>query len=114
VLSWTPPEAQKTELDLLSKQRTRVEPVILYARLRPRQYADLASFHKNERLLVKGHFWQMNRTATELEVRDAVLFHDPDWSRGALLGNPADIARCPVAINELTGLAPQQPGGFRH
>jgi hypothetical protein len=114
VLRWVPPEAQKAELDLLSKERTRVDPIILYARLQPRQYADLETLHKNDRLLVRGRFWEMNRSATELEVREAVLFHDPDWSQGVLLGNPADIARCPVAINELTGLAPQQPGGFRH
>jgi hypothetical protein len=55
----------------------------------------------------------MNRDVTEVEVRDAVLFEDRDWY-GAVLADPNVIATCPAAINELTGIAPTQPGGFKH
>ncbi|MBS1150943.1 MAG: hypothetical protein H6Q89_2641, partial [Myxococcaceae bacterium] len=42
------------------------------------------------------------------------LFEDRDFSRGVVLGDPNSVAQCPLAINELTGVAPVQPGGFRH
>ena len=63
---------------------------------------------------VKGRFWEMTRDMSEVEVRDVILFEDRDWSRGVILGNPDAIADCPMAINELTGIAPVQPGGFKH
>ena len=53
-------------------------------------------------------------TGDALEVRDGLIFDDRDWSSGVLLGRPQDVATCAVAINELTGTAPQQPGGFAH
>lgn len=115
VLAWRPPDLRKVELDLLGKMPTKVDPIIIYARLQPKQYVDLEKLYKNQRVLVKGRFWEMNKTVTELEVREAVLFNDIDWGKSKpLLGSPADVALCPVAINELTGLAPNQAGGFRH
>ena len=44
--------------------------------------------------------------------RDALIFEDRDFSRGVYLGDPNAVAACPLAINELTGVAPVQPGGF--
>lgn len=114
VLQWTPPDPRKTTLDLLGKVPQKVTPIIIYARLQPRQYIDVEKLFRGQRVMLKGRFWEMNKQVTELEVRDAVLFNDTDWSQGALLANPADVATCPAAINELTGVAPAQPGGFAH
>ncbi|MEW5740706.1 MAG: hypothetical protein AB1938_17395 [Myxococcota bacterium] len=114
VLQWTPPDPRKKELDLLSQHPTKVEPITIYARLQPRQYTDVEKLFRGQRVMLKGRFWEMNKQVTELEVRDAVIFKDTDWSQGVILANPAEIAACSAAINELTGIAPEQPGGFKH
>lgn len=114
VLAWYPPDPRKTELDLLSKHKEKVDPIIIYARLQPKQYTDVEKLYRNQRVLVKGRFWEMNKTVTELEVRDALIFNDTDWSRGVVLGDPGTISACPAALNDLTGLAPNQTGGFKH
>lgn len=114
VLQWIPPDPRKTQLDLLAKAPTKVDPVTIYVKLQAKQYADLEKFHRGQRVLVKGRFWEMNKTVTEIEVRDGILFADRDWSHGVVLANPADVDTCSAAVNELTGLAPQQPGGFAH
>ena len=114
ILQWTPPDPKKRVLDLLGKTAEKVEPITLYARLQPKQYADVEKLYKNQRVLVKGRLWEMNKTMTEIEIREAVIFNENDWDQGVVLGNPAEIALCPAALNELTGLAPVQPGGFQH
>lgn len=114
VLQWIPPDPRKTQLDLMAKAPTKVDPIIIYARLQPKQYTDVEKMYRGQRVMLKGRFWEMNKNVTELEVRDAIIFNDNDWSQGVVLGNPQEIAACPVAINELTGTAPVQPGGFKH
>lgn len=114
VLQWIPHDPRMDQLNLLAQAPVKVTPIFIYVRLQPKQYADLEKFRRGQRVLVKGRFWNMNKTATELEIRDAMLFDDRDWSTGVLLGRPEDIAACPAAINELTGTAPAQPGGFGH
>jgi hypothetical protein len=111
---WQPPHPRKTTLDFMSKNSKPPPPIRIIVKLAAKQFADLEKLHRGQRVLVKGRFWEMNKTFTELEVRDAWLFEDRDFSAGVMLGSPADVAQCPAAINELTGLAPQQPGGFKH
>jgi hypothetical protein len=114
VLQWTPPDPRKKELDLLGQLPEKVAPITIYARLQPKQYVDIEKLFRGQRVMLKGRFWEMNRQVTELEVRDAVLFNERDWTQGVVLANPADVATCSAAVNELTGIAPEQPGGFRH
>ncbi|PZR07685.1 MAG: hypothetical protein DI536_26615 [Archangium gephyra] len=114
VLQWEPPDPRRSQLDLLAQAPVKIPPVFIYVRLQSKQFADIEKFHRGQRVLVKGRFWEMNKTVTEFEIRDGLIFNDTDWSGGALIGRPEDVATCPVAINELTGLAPQQPGGFAH
>jgi hypothetical protein len=114
VLQWSPPDPRKKEFDFLGRLPQKVTPIVIYARLQPKQYLDVERLSRGQRVMLKGRFWEMNKTVTELEVRDAVLFNDVDWSLGVVLANPAEIASCPAAVNELTGLAPDQPGGFKH
>jgi hypothetical protein len=47
-----------------------------------------------------------------VELRDALLFQDRDWTQGNTLVDPAAVARCPLAVNDLMGMAPFQPGAF--
>ncbi|MGQ0508094.1 MAG: hypothetical protein ACT4TC_22575 [Myxococcaceae bacterium] len=95
--------------------RQKAPPKVkISARLAEQQYLDLSKLPKGARLLVRGRLWEMRPGAKELELRDALLFEDRDWSKGASLVDPASVHGCPFAVNELTGLAPQQPGGFAH
>jgi len=48
----------------------------------------------------------------DVELRDALIFQDRDWTQGSTLVDPNAVARCPLAVNDLTGAAPQQPGAF--
>lgn len=114
VLQWIPPDPRKKEIDLMGKLPEKVPPITIYARLQPKQYVDIEKLFRGQHVMLKGRFWEMNKQVTELEVRDAVLFNDPDWAQGVVLANPADVATCPAAVNELTGIAPDQPGGFHH
>lgn len=112
VLHWRPPPPRARPIDLLGRPAPRPDPITLYARLQPRQYLDLDRLAKGQRLLVKGRLWELNRSLSEIELREAVLLADPDWAQ-ATLARPAEVAACPAAVNELTGAAPQ-PGGFAH
>lgn len=114
VLQWVEPEPKRRTLDLLGATPTKTEPIVIYARLQPKQFADIEKLYRNQRVVVKGRLWEMNKTMTEIEVRDALLFNDNDWDQGVILGAPQEIEPCPAAINEITGLAPSQPGGFQH
>lgn len=114
VLQWIPQDPRMNQVNLLAQAPVKVDPVLIYVRLASKQYADIEKFHRGQRVLIKGRFWEMNKSATELEIREGLIFSDRDWSSGVLLGRPQDVATCPVAINELTGTAAQQPGGFAH
>ena len=115
ILQWTPPDVRSRELDLMGTSRSpKGEPITLYVRLQPKQYTDVEKVYRGQRVLVKGRFWEMNRTLSQIEIRDGLLFNDNDWDRGVVLGSPADIAQCPAALNDLTGIAPNQPSGFGH
>jgi hypothetical protein len=99
------------QLVLFANQKKEPE-VRITARLAALQYLDVTRLPKGTRLLVRGRFWEMSSDLNSLELRDALLFEDRDWSRGAALADPAVVAQCPLAVNELAGMAPQQPGGF--
>lgn len=114
VLQWIPPDPRLKQVDLLATAPIKVTPVIIYVRLQSKQFTDIEKLHRGQRVMVKGRFWEMNKDVTELEVREGLVFEDRDWSEGVLLGRPEDVATCPAAINELTGTAPAQIGGFKH
>jgi hypothetical protein len=114
VLQWIPQDPRLKEVNLLAQAPVKVDPVIIYVRLQSKQYADIEKFHRGQRVLIKGRFWEMNKNVTELEVRDGLIFPDRDWSQGVLLGRPEDVAKCSAAVNELTATAAAQPGGFGH
>lgn len=114
ILQWVPPDPNDKELNLLAKKADKPIPITIYAKLRPKQYLELERLPRGKRLIVKGRFYEMNLSMTEVLVKDALLFEDRDWNRGVWLGDPNAVAACPLAINELTGVAPVQPGGFKH
>jgi hypothetical protein len=112
VLIWSPPDPRKQEIHY---QKVAVAPpVTLYVSLAAKQFIDLEKVPRGKRMLVKGRFWEMNQAVTEVEIRDALLFEDRDFSAGVVLADPNAVAACPLAVNDLTGTAPVQPGGFKH
>jgi hypothetical protein len=112
VLQWEPPQPTQTQIMIFAAKK--IPPVKIIAKLLPKQYIDLTKVPIGKRMLVKGRFWEMNRAVTEVELHDVLLFEDRDWSQGALLADPAAVFACPLAVNDLTGVAPRQPGGFAH
>ncbi len=114
ILEYVPPDPRKTVLDLTGKNFVKPPPIRVVAHLAPKQYFDLEKAFKGQRMLVKGEFHEMDRSMTTVEITKAMLFDDRDWGAGAVLGRPEDVDQCPLATNDLTGLNPNQPGGFRH
>jgi hypothetical protein len=113
IMEWSPPQPQQHQL-LIHAMPNKAPPVKIIAKLAPRQFVDLGKVPRGKRMLIKGRFWEMNRSATEVELRDALLFEDRDFSQGLVLANPEAVFACPSASNELTMQGPKQPGGFGH
>lgn len=115
ILEYTPPDMRKQVLDLTGRSPVAApQPIRVIAQLSPKQFYDLEKAFKGQRMMVKGTFWEMNRTLTEVQITNAVLFDDRDWSNGVRLADPAAVDQCPAALNDLMGLSPNQPGGFKH
>lgn len=91
------------------KKRPQVD---ITAKLLQEQYTDLNKLLKGTKVLVRGRFWEYKKGLTSIELRDALLFPERDWTKVSVLVDPAALASCPLAINDLTGMAPVQPGAF--
>jgi len=111
-LVWYPPNPNAGQLQAFGVPTEKPKGVTVTARLAEKQYVNIDQLPKGTRLLVRGRLWEYKKGITDVEVREALLFEDRDWSQGALLADPNATAACPVAYNELTGMAPSQPGGF--
>jgi hypothetical protein len=111
-LVWYPQDPSAGHLDMCGVPTEKPKGVNITARLSDKQYVNLDLIPKGTRLLVRGRLWEYKKNITDVELRDALLFMDRDFSQGALLADPNATAACPVAYNELTGVAPSQPGGF--
>ncbi|RYZ36427.1 MAG: hypothetical protein EOO71_31925 [Myxococcaceae bacterium] len=110
---YLPDPTQDGLLSGLNYGKPKSRPAVtITARLKDAQYMDLATLPKGTRVLLRGRFWEYRKALKELEVRDALLFQDRDWTQNAALADPAAVAACPLAFNDLTGTAPVQPGGF--
>ena len=112
-LVWVEPE-QRSETGYefqLGKARKRAK-VDITAKLAESQYVDLNKVLRGTKVLVRGRFWEYKKGLTAIEMRDALLFPERDWTRVSGLIAPAALASCPLAVNDLTGLAPLQPGAF--
>ncbi len=107
-----PAPADQSLMPAILGGRKKEKPVLFEARLAPQQYVDLDRIPKGKRLLVRARFWEMNDALTKIDLRNAVLFEDRDWSKGVLLADPVAVAQCHMAVNDLAGIAPIQPGGF--
>lgn len=105
------PVPHDSQIQLFGKAN-REPPTIIEARLSETQYLDLKKLPRGKRMMVRGRFWEMSDDLKRLELRNALLFEDRDWSQGAVLADPNAVAQCSFALNDLTGTAPVQPGGF--
>ncbi|QSQ16177.1 hypothetical protein [Myxococcus landrumensis] len=112
-LTWMEPELEATAMYefKFGKPRKR-ERVEIVATLQDKQYADLNKLLKGNRVLVRGRFWEYKKAMSTIELRDALIFPERDWARVGTLVEPMALASCPLAINDLTGIAPIQPGAF--
>ncbi|PTL78350.1 hypothetical protein [Vitiosangium sp. GDMCC 1.1324] len=110
-LVWYPPDPNAEELNIFGTPKKRAV-VNISARLAPQQYLDLSRIPKGTRLMVRGRFWGFKKGLEELELRDGLIFQDRDWSQGNMLADPNAVARCPLAVNDLMGAAPEQSGAF--
>jgi hypothetical protein len=112
-LTWSPPDPNTGQLHVFGAPTVeKTQMVTITARLAEKQYVNLDQIPKGSRLLVRGRLWEYKKGITDVEIREALLFEDRDWSQGVLLVDPNATAACPVAFNELSGTAPTQPGGF--
>jgi hypothetical protein len=112
-LAWVEPE-KPTEAQYefqFGKPRKRAR-VDITAKLAESQYVDLNKLLRGTKVLVRGRFWEYKKGLTAIEMREALLFPERDWTQVSFLVDPAALATCPLAINDLTGLAPTQPGAF--
>jgi hypothetical protein len=112
IMQWNPPDPNAGKI--MYEKVKGPAPVMVLVHLAPRQFIDLEKVPRGKRMLVKGRFWEMNQAVTEVEIKDALLFEDRDFSQGVVLADPNAVNQCPFAINDLTGTAPVQPGGFKH
>ncbi|MBZ4399919.1 hypothetical protein OWM54_02375 [Myxococcus sp. MISCRS1] len=112
-LIWTEPEPAPTATYEFQfgkpRKRERVEVVAI---LQDKQYVDLNKLLKGNTVLVRGRFWEYKKGLSSIELRDALLFQERDWARIGGLVEPMALASCPLAVNDLTGIAPVQPGAF--
>lgn len=109
-LVWNPPDPNAGQLNFFGPVK-RPPPRLVTVKLQQDQYVDLQRIPKGSRVLVRGRFWEMSDDTLQMEVREGLLFLDRDFSRAAL-ADPGVVAACPDAVNEVSGTAPQQPGGF--
>ncbi|WP_426751437.1 hypothetical protein [Myxococcus sp. Y35] len=112
-LMWEEPEAPTTErYEFQFGKPTKRPRVEITAKLQDTQFTDLNKLLKGSRVIVRGRFWEYKKGLTSIELRDALLFPERDWTKTPILVDPATVASCPMAVNDLTGLAPIQPGAF--
>ncbi|MFY2559840.1 hypothetical protein ACN469_19575 [Corallococcus terminator] len=112
-LLWVEPEPPPTATYefQFGKPRKR-ERVEITAILQDKQYVDLNKLLKGNRVLVRGRFWEYKKGLSSVEIRDALLFQERDWARVGTLVEPMALVSCPLAVNDLSGIAPVQPGAF--
>lgn len=72
------------------------------ARLKDGPPLDVAQLTRGQRVLVKGHLWDVTTNLGYVELRDAYLLPDPDWSTWPGVATPADVTACPIAVNDLS------------
>ncbi|WNG58930.1 hypothetical protein F0U59_32520 [Archangium gephyra] len=110
-LVWYPFPAEENEINPFGTPKKRPS-VNITAKLAPQQYLDLSRIPKGTQLMVRGRFWGFKKAVDEVELRDGLIFQDRNWSQGNVLADPNVVARCPLAVNELMGVTPDQSGAF--
>lgn len=96
----------------LLKGSDKTPALKMTARLAADQYVDVTRLPKGMRLTVRGRLWTIGKGLKNLEIREGLLFEDRDWSKGSHLIDATAVHKCPLAVNDLAGQAPRQPGGF--
>ena len=80
----------------------RAPEVQVRARLQDNQLVDLSKLVRGQPVLVKGHLWDIGPNMSYVEIRDAYIFTDANWSTWPGLATRADVAECAIAVNDLS------------
>jgi hypothetical protein len=94
--------------------------VQIRARLKDDQLLDITKYVRGQRVLIKGHLWDIAQNMGWIEVRDADLFPDPDWSTWPGIATAEDVRNCPIAVNDISAYGFRQrpgkgqPDAFNH
>jgi hypothetical protein len=91
--------------------KKKPKPWRFTAKLKPEQYVDLARLPKRSKVIVRGRLFDFDDRLSHFEIRDALLFEDRS-NAPAVFATRQQIAKCPMAIDEINGISPRQPGGF--
>ncbi|MCE9673933.1 hypothetical protein LY474_39675 [Myxococcus stipitatus] len=112
-LAWTEPEAgPTTSYEFRFGKPRKRERVEVTAQLLDKQYTDLNKLLKGSRVLIRGRFWEYKKGLATIELREGLIFQERDWSKITTYVEPMALANCPLAVNDLSGIAPVQPGAF--
>src|SRR5207245_7817501 len=88
------------------------EPLRVTARRRDKQYVEITRAVVSRKFLVRGRLWALNELLQGIELNDALLFEDTDWLSWSGVSTPADVAACPICVNEMVDVA--RPPAFQH
>ncbi len=96
------------------------EPIRIRVKLAAEQYLDLKKAVVSGKYLVRGRIFSFKRgdgkpssPPLEVEIRDALLFEDHDWSGYRGFASQEDVLACPeLCVNDLSPLGLQQQQGI--
>lgn len=100
-------------------EETKPEPIRVRARLAVDQYLDLKATVRSAKYLVRGRLWAFQASTGEpgfpsldIELRDAILFEDHDWSHYGGFASAEDGAACEACRNDLSPLGLKESQGL--
>ncbi len=121
------PMAPKSPTSIPFFEAPKPDPVRIRALLAPDQYLDLKATVRSAKYVVRGRLWSFQAAAADpdlpsidIELREAIVFEDHDWSHYPGFASKQDCAICeacrndlsPLGLKERQGLGPQD--GFGH
>lgn len=86
------------------------DPARVSARLRPKQYIDVKRAVRSRKFLVRGRIGSIREAMAGVELTDALLFQETDWTQYGGVSSPADVGACPLSAAEMLPLGRRLPG----
>jgi hypothetical protein len=92
--------------------RKAVDPLRITARLREKQYIDVTRVEVSRKFLIRGRLWSFDNLLQGIELNEAILFEETNWNTWNGTSSLADVASCPLCINELANIV--RAPAFQH